>query len=198
MTRELTRTEGLYVGGSSGAAVSGAIKYAEMTGRKENILVLLPDSASKYLSKIFNEEWMRQNGFLDQEDPLGTVAHMLRARPDREIITAKSGQTVRQVIQLLKQHEISQAPVMSPEGKLLGIVSETDLLKHLLASDSSIDAPVEGLVEADYAIVTPDTKVALLRSIFNDAKLVVVKDRADELIGLITKIDLIEYLAARR
>ena len=198
MTRELTRVEGLYVGGSCGAAVAGAIKYAEATGRKENILVLLPDSASKYLSKIFNDEWMRQNGFLDQEDPLGTVAHMLRSRPEREIIAAKRGMTIRAVINLLKQHEISQAPVMSDDGRLDGIVSESDLLKHLLSNDARIDGPIDPLVEADYATVTPDTKVALLRSIFNDAKLVVVKDKADDLIGLITKIDLIEYLAARR
>ena len=73
MTRELVRQEGLFVGGSSGAAVAGAIKYAEATKRKENILVLLPDGASKYLSKIFDDKWMRENGFLDEPDPLGTV-----------------------------------------------------------------------------------------------------------------------------
>src|SRR5690606_14816355 len=65
MTRELVRQEGIYVGGSAGAAVIGAIKYAQMTGKKENILVLLPDSAQKYLSKIFNDDWMRENGFLE-------------------------------------------------------------------------------------------------------------------------------------
>src|SRR6185436_1830107 len=71
MTRALCREEGLTVGGSSGAAVAGAIKYAERLderGEKKNILVLLPDGAQKYLSKIFNDEWMRENGFLDDED----------------------------------------------------------------------------------------------------------------------------------
>src|SRR5207237_8898261 len=79
MTRELVRQEGLYVGESSGAAVAGAIKYAEMSKRKENILVLLPDSAQKYLSKIFDDKWMRENGFLDEPDPMRTVSQLLRA-----------------------------------------------------------------------------------------------------------------------
>ena len=80
MTRDLVRQEGLYVGGSSGAAVAGAIKYAEMSKRKENILVLLPDSAQKYLSKVFDDKWMRENGFLDEPDVLGTVSQLLRSR----------------------------------------------------------------------------------------------------------------------
>ena len=94
MTRELVRQEGLFVGGSSGAAVAGAIKYAEATKRKENILVLLPDGASKYLSKIFDDKWMRENGFLDEPDPLGTVVELLRGKKQRPLITARKGQAV--------------------------------------------------------------------------------------------------------
>src|SRR6476469_4762825 len=81
MTRDLVRLEGLYVGGSGGAAVAGAIKYAQLTKKQQNIMVLLPDSAQKYLSKIFNDDWMRENGFLDDEDPLGTVSDLLRSKP---------------------------------------------------------------------------------------------------------------------
>src|SRR5499433_2064157 len=77
MTRRLACEEGLFVGGSAGAAVVGAVKYAEQTGRQENILILLPDGASRYLSKIFDDEWMRRNGFLDEPDALGTVADLL-------------------------------------------------------------------------------------------------------------------------
>ena len=84
MTRDLVRQEGLYVGGSSGAAVAGAIKYAEMTKRKENILVLLPDSAQKYLSKIFNDEWMRENGFLDEPAELQRLKKKKPLPPPQE------------------------------------------------------------------------------------------------------------------
>jgi cystathionine beta-synthase len=197
MTRELVRQEGLFVGGSSGAAVAGAIKYAEQLGdEKKNIVVLLPDSAQKYLSKIFDDEWMRSNGFLDEEDPLGTVRDLLGAKRQRQIITAQRGDSMRNVIGLMKEHGISQIPVMD-RGRLSGLVSEIDLLNYLLQNPGSMDVPADELVEADYATVTPQTKIKLLKNIFNDAKLVCVLER-DDLVGVITKIDLIEYLASKR
>ena len=200
MTRELVRQEGLYVGGSSGAAVAGAIKYAEMSKRKENILVLLPDSAQKYLSKIFDDKWMRENGFLEEPDLLGTVSQLLRSREQmgkpRPLVTAKLGAVVRDVITLMRDNGISQLPVVKPNGRLAGIVAEVDLLNHLVKS-GGLDSPVDDLAESDYATVTPATRVHLLRNIFNDAKIVVVEER-DEIVGVITKIDLIEYLAERR
>ncbi|HWE26429.1 MAG TPA: cystathionine beta-synthase [Polyangia bacterium] len=199
MTREIVRQEGIFCGGSSGAAVAGAIKYAEQLGdEKKNIVVLLPDSAQKYLSKIFDDEWMRSNGFLDEEDPLGTVRDLLAHKQrQRAIIGAKRGDTLRQVIVLMKEHGISQVPVLDDSGRLAGLVSEIDLLNYLLKNPGSMDVPVDELVEADYATVTPQTKIRLLRNIFNDAKLVCVLER-DEMVGVITKIDLIEYLASKR
>jgi cystathionine beta-synthase len=196
MTRRLTREEGLFCGGSGGAAVAGAIKYAEQSGRKENILVLLPDGASKYLSKIFNDEWMKQGGFLDEPDPLGTVSDLLARQKGRKVITVNRGDSIRKVIGLLKEHSISQVPVMDT-GRMAGLVAEVDLLNHLVRAEGKLDDPIDPLVESDYATVTSATKVVLLRNIFNDAKLVVVQ-QGDELVGIITKIDLIEYLAERR
>ena len=197
MTRDLVRQEGLFVGGSSGAAVAGAIRYAEMSKRKENILVLLPDSAQKYLSKIFDDKWMRENGFLDEPDVLGTVSQLLRSRKERPLVTAKLGAKVRDVITLMRDNGISQLPVVRPNGRLAGIVAEVDLLNHLVKSEGGLDSPVDDLAESDYATVTPATRIHLLRNIFNDAKVVVVEER-DEIVGVITKIDLIEYLAERR
>jgi cystathionine beta-synthase len=197
MTRRLAREEGLFVGGSGGAAVAGAISYAEKSGKKENILVLLPDGASKYLSKIFNDEWMRLNGFLDEPDPLGTVTDIISRQKGRTLITARRGDAIRKVIHLLKEHSISQVPVLDEGGQMLGMLAETDLLNHLVKSEGKLDDPIDPLIESDYATVTPATRVVLLRNIFNDAKLVVVKE-GDAVAGIITKIDLIEYLAARR
>jgi len=200
MTREVVRQEGIFCGGSSGAAVAGAIKYAEQLGPgedKKNIVVLLPDSAQKYLSKIFDDEWMRSNGFLEEEDPLGTVRDLLaQKRQQRAIMTAQRGDSLRNVIGLMKEHGISQVPVMD-RGRLSGLVSEIDLLNYLLQHPGSMDVAVDELVEADYATVTPQTKIKLLKNIFNDAKLVCVLER-DDLVGLISKIDLIEYLASKR
>src|SRR5881227_2044111 len=96
LTREIVRQEGIFCGGSSGAAVAGAIRYAEQLGdEKKNIVVLLPDSAQKYLSKIFDDEWMRSNGFLEEEDPLGTVRDLLAQKRQRDIVGAQRGDSLR-------------------------------------------------------------------------------------------------------
>ncbi|HEX2570052.1 MAG TPA: cystathionine beta-synthase [Polyangia bacterium] len=195
LTRALVRDEGIFCGGSAGAAVAGAIRYAEKLGdQKKNILVLLPDSAQKYLSKIFDDKWMAENGFLEEPDPLGTVTDLLRSRPRRPIVSIQKGSTIRETIGLLKEHGISQLPVLD-KGRMEGLVSEIDLLNFLIQNPGKLDQPIDSLVEADYATVTPQTKVKLLRTVFNDAKLVLVLDR-DDLVGVITKIDLIEYLAS--
>jgi cystathionine beta-synthase len=220
-TRALVRQEGIQCGGSCGAAVAGAIHYAEQLDQQglppQKIIVLLPDGSQKYLSKIFDDNWMRDQGFLEAEDLLGTVNDLLKSRQNRPIVTADKGATLREVISLLKEHGISQVPVLDGGGRLCGLVAEVDLLNHLLVKGGSLDESIEPIIEADYATVTPLTRVRLLKTIFNDAKMVcvlssgmlspseVVEDRPsaktpvprDALLGVITKIDLIDYLATR-
>jgi cystathionine beta-synthase len=195
MTRDLVRLEGLFVGGSGGAAVAGAIKYAKGSGRKENILVLMADAASKYISKIFNDEWMRENGFLDEEKSLGTVRELLGGRPATSVVTASSTASVREVIDTMKSHGISQVPVLE-NGKLRGMVQEVDLLRHLVQGRGTLDSNIAGIIESDYATVTLATKVELLQGVLNDAKIAIVLDR-EAVVGVVTKIDLIDFLARR-
>ncbi|HVY49230.1 MAG TPA: pyridoxal-phosphate dependent enzyme, partial [Minicystis sp.] len=195
MTRDLVRLEGLFVGGSGGAAVAGAVKYARQSGRKENILVLLPDGASKYISKIFNDDWMRENGFLEEEKGLGTVRDLLSGKPSGQVVTARADARVREVIDIMKKHGISQLPVL--EGaRLRGMVHEVDLLRHLVTGSGTLDSTIADLVESDYATVTPSTKVELLKGVLNDAKIAIVLDK-DAVIGVVSKIDLIDFLASR-
>jgi cystathionine beta-synthase len=193
MTRELVRREGIFCGGSCGAAVMGAIKYARALSQPKRILVLLPDNAQKYLSKVFNDEWMRSNGFLDEAEDEGTVAHILKRKPHK-LITVGSQTTVREAVAMLKQHGISQLPVLDANSRHCGIVAEIDLLNFLVEKSGSLDTPIGDLVESDYATVTPNTRISLLKRIFNDAKVVLVTEN-DALRGLLTKIDLIDYLA---
>jgi cystathionine beta-synthase len=194
MTRDLVRLEGLYTGGSSGAAVAGALKYARQTQKKENIVVLLCDSASKYLSKIFNDDWMRENGFLDDEAGLGVVSDLLGSKSS-EVILARSTDRVRDVIARMKAHGISQLPVLEND-KLLGALAEVDLLRYLVSGEYSLDSAVGPLVESDFATVSPNTKIELVQNMLADVRMVVVLD-GDAVTGVITKIDLIDYLARR-
>jgi cystathionine beta-synthase len=194
MTRDLVRLEGLFVGGSGGAAVAGAIKYARATARRENILVLLPDSAQKYLSKIFNDNWMRENGFLEEAPGIGTVRDLLAGK-STNVVTARPDTRVREAIGTLKSLGISQLPVLEG-GALLGIVHEVDLLRHLVSGEGTLESPIRGLIESDYATVTPDTKIELLQNALTEAKLAIVLD-SGSVVGIVTKIDLIEFLAER-
>lgn len=194
MTRALVRREGIFCGGSCGAAVMGAIKYARDLKEPKKILVLLPDNAQKYLSKIFNDEWMRSNGFLEDEDEIGTVAHILKRHPQK-LITLDSSTTVRKAIGVLKENGISQIPVLDEQKRHCGIVSEIDLLNFLVEHEGDLDHPIGDLVSSDYATVTPHTRTQLLKNIFNDAKVCLVVEH-DRLLGLLTKIDLIDYLAS--
>jgi cystathionine beta-synthase len=196
MTRDLTRLEGLFVGGSGGAAVAGALKYARQFGRQgQKILVCLADAGHKYMSKIFNDDWMRENGFLDEAPGIGTVRDLLvvKDRSGRELVTATPASKVRDVIDTLKSCGISQLPVLEG-GKLKGIVAEVDLLRHLVSGHKTLDSSIGELIEGDYATVTPNTKLELLQGVLADAKVAIVED-ADQVVGIVTKIDLIDFLA---
>jgi cystathionine beta-synthase len=204
MTRDLTRLEGLFVGGSGGAAVAGALKVARsladrgadrVAGRPARILVFLADAGHKYLSKIFNDDWMRENGFLDDSPGLGTVRDVLSSREKRPLVTAEPGDTLREVIDRLKTLGISQLPVVQ-NGKLRGIVAEVDLLRALVAGGRTPETPIGDLIENDYATVTQNTKIELLQGILADAKIAIVQE-GDDLVGIVTKIDVIDFLAKR-
>jgi cystathionine beta-synthase len=203
-TRDLTRLEGLFVGGSGGAAVAGAMKYAHaMVERGEDrvgerparVLVFLADAGHKYLSKIFNDDWMRENGFLEDAPGLGTVGDILAKGDKRPLVTASPTATLKDVIERLKALGISQLPVVE-HGKLRGIVAEVDLLRALVSGDKKLDTPIGDLIESEYATVTPNTKIDLLQGVLADAKVAIVED-GDEVVGIVTKIDVIDFLARR-
>jgi cystathionine beta-synthase len=205
MTRDLTRCEGLFVGGSGGAAVAGAIKHARSMAehgqasvpdaagrlRPARIVVFLADGGHKYLSKVFNDDWMRENGFLEDSPGIGTVRDMLQGK--RAPVMARPQAKLREVIDQMKQLSISQLPVVDG-GKMCGIVAEVDLLRALVAGGKTLDSPIAEVVEDDYATVTPNTKIELLQGVLADAKVAIVEDD-DKVVGIVTKIDLIDFLA---
>lgn len=198
MTRRLVREEGLYVGGSCGAAVAGALKYLRRVDREGLVVViLLPDSATKYLSKIFNDAWMRENGFLEPDSGLGTVADMRAGRgKKRKLIGVAPEARVPEVIGVLKLHGISQVPVVL-EGKLQGVVFEKRLLERALQRDRD-DVPVADLVDASYCTVDGDTEVSVLTELFRRFKVAIVLDEQNCPVDIITRIDLIDYISQAR
>jgi cystathionine beta-synthase len=192
MTRRLVREEGIFAGTSSGAAVAGALKWMRLNGKAGmRALVLLPDSGARYLSKVYNDNWMRENGFLDPELGLGTVGDLTDGRR-RELITVSPDQRVTEVIGVLKLHSISQVPVVEDE-KVLGILTENRLLERALGGGRA-DIAVRELVEAVWCTVDEDTEVAVLTELFKRSKVALVM-AGGKPIDIITRIDLIDYIA---
>ncbi len=193
-TRRLVREEGIFAGGSSGGAVAGAIKYAEGLDEKLNIVVILPDSGARYLTKIFDDDWMRENGFLEDRWGDATIDDILQAKGSSgEVYTTAPGETVAQVIERMKQHGISQLPVVD-DGRVKGLVNEADVLDHLLG-DGAHDDPVDDLVETRFAVVAPTDQIGLIGDIFQDERVLMVMDDGN-LVDIISKIDFIDFVTS--
>jgi cystathionine beta-synthase len=199
MARRLAREEGLFAGGSSGAAVHVAAQVARELGKGKVVVVPLPDSGRAYISKFYSDEWMRDNGF-----PIGngegslasaTVRDVLGGRRG-EVIGARKTDKVEVVVKKMKDHDISQMPVVDADGRCSGIIHEYDLLNFLIEGKHRLSEVVEPLVQPLQGVVGLDTPVARLRDIFNDDNVAVVKE-GEKVVGILTKIDLIEFLGQR-
>ncbi len=196
MARRLAREEGLLAGGSSGAAVHVAVALAKELGRGKTIVVPLPDSGRAYISKFYSDEWMRDNGFPVASGMDGLSAATVRdvlGNRRGEVIVARKTDKVESVVKRLKEHDISQMPVVDAEGRCIGMIHEYDLLNFLIEGKHRLSEVVEPLVQPLQGVVTPDTSVGKLRDIFNDDNVAVVKE-GDRVTGILTKIDLIDFL----
>ena len=190
--RELTRKEGLFTGGSGGGAVCGAIKFAKDHPECRTIVVILPDSGSRYLSKVYDDDWLRENSFLDDESTYGRLADIV-ARRKQPLVTVRPADEVQHIIRLMKKHGISQIPVLDGD-KLTGIISETDLLNALIADPASVDRSIGDLVDQNYVVVPADTPVSRLAAAFAEGKVALVQQ--DGVIqAVVTKIDMIDHVA---
>ena len=190
--RELTRKEGLFSGGSAGGAVCGAIKFAREHPECRTIVVVLPDSRSRYLSKVFDDDWLRENSFLDEEETYGRLKDVVE-RQRHPLIAARPQDGVQEIIQLMKDHGISQIPVLDGQ-KLVGMISEVDLLNALLDDPASVDRPVGDLVDQNFVLVPAEASVTRLAAVFAEGKVALVEAEG-RIRAVVTKIDLIDHMA---
>jgi cystathionine beta-synthase len=195
MARRLAREEGLFAGGSSGAAVHVAVDLAREIGRGKNIVVVLPDSGSRYVTKFYSDEWMKDNGFIDPTDRLGTVADLLGGkRPP--LFTVNAADSARHAVDLMKKHGISQLPVTEAGNKPIAMLHEVDLLQALLDGRHKLEEPISAVMKPLAGVVTLRTPVSRLKELFATDHVAIVKD-GDKLAAILTKIDLIDWLGTR-
>ena len=200
MTRRLVREEGIFCGGSCGAAVAGAIKYARQHKLNEDdvVVVILPDSGSRYLSKVFNDDWMRENGFLEREWIDYRAIDIQAKKQDGRVITARPDDLMTDVVGMLKEYNISQVPVVDENERLIGVVTEIDLLNHMLLSDHthSVDETIEPIINRTVPMVQPNTPVETLLAVLSNSNVVVIATN-NSVQGILTKIDILDFLAGQ-
>ncbi|MBT3218532.1 MAG: pyridoxal-phosphate dependent enzyme [Proteobacteria bacterium] len=193
MTRRLAREEGLFAGGSSGAAVVAAMQYMRHNdGPDQKVLVLLGDSGSRYVSKIYNDKWMEEQGFLEPAIGLGNVAQIVEALGSRELITIPYDMKTTEAIGIMKMHGISQIPVMK-KGSLLGIIQERALLEHALRTERVVSR-AEDLCDSSFCTVNLETPVSVVSEMLRKVRVALIMDNAG-LIGVLTRIDILEHVA---
>ena len=193
MARRLIRQEGLLCGGSSGSAVWAAVEMAKKYGPGKRIVTVLPDSVRNYMTKFMDEAWLRENGFTERVWETGSVAEMLRAMPRRELFTAASSDTVADSVLLMKERGVSQLPVLEND-RLVGIVTESDLLGKLVEGRASLSSSVAEVMFRKVRTVHESDDAGTLTKLFAEGLVALVVGDEQQLKGIVTKMDLVDFL----
>jgi cystathionine beta-synthase len=191
--RRLIRQEGLLCGGSSGSAVWAALKVAAKMKPGQRVLTILPDSIRNYMTKFVDPQWMRENRFVERDFALGEIGDVLRALPRRVLIAVSVSDTIAKAVETMKERGISQIPVLD-NGKLAGILTESDMLQGLVAQQWQLTTKVAEAMCRRVSTVREHTPASELPEIFGRGEVAIVIDGGQKVLGLLTKIDLVEYL----
>jgi cystathionine beta-synthase len=194
--RRLAREEGIFAGGSTGTAIHGAVEAARTLGPGKIVVVIVCDSGDRYLSKCFDDDWMKDMGYLGPEQRLGTVREILQHKRG-EVEYAQADETLASVAKRMSELGISQMPVAPMAGEPLKIIHEVDLLHSLVNQECTPDDTVARVATELQGQVGIDDSIMAVQEVFDDENVaMVVGDGV--VIGVISKIDVVEFLAARR
>ena len=200
MTRQLLTSEGIYSGVSSGSAFVGTMRWLEQQGERmdgKNVLIIFPDSGDRYVSRVYDDDWMREAGFL--ESKAGNVKDLMERleMTPGDIVMAHQSDKISNTIRKLSEAGISQMPVTDENGWVKGIVREHTILKALFDKQVNVDDNIDGLVDTSIEFVTPGHSIDQISRLVTDGKvpLITDPDDGDSMLGIITDIDLLNYLS---
>jgi cystathionine beta-synthase len=190
MARRISREEGIFVGYSSGSALQGLIQLKDELKKDDLVVVILPDHGSRYVAKVYNDQWMMERGFLEVK----TFKDIVSGRGRKQLVTIQPQNTVAEAVELMKKYDIEQIPVITG-GELTGAVSEGGLFKKLFSNPEIKSATVESIMEPAYPIVSFDTPVERLGGLITKGNgAVMAKDESGNL-HIVTKYDVLQSLA---
>ena len=189
MARRLAKEEGILLGYSAGSAFAGLLQLKDQFKKEDVVVVIIHDHGSRYVGKIFNDDWMRERGFIEAEIK---VKDVISSKQDKRFITVKKTDTVHQVFQLMKDNDISQLPVME-EAEIIGSITESAVLAYLLDNPLQHSVkPIEHIMGAPFPIVDEELPCRnLSRYISKMIPAVVARDKAGSL-HILTQYDIIQ------
>ncbi len=199
-TRRLSREEGILCGGSAGTAVAAALQVASRADRDAVIVVILPDTGERYLSKAHNDTWLRDNGMLEPEDLRVSDFLYKKVSEIPTLLTLGRDEPLRRALALVREHNVSQIPVMDSQGNCVGTVLESTLMSSLIDGRARLEDPIWGMMEAALPLVGAEEPLSNAVGFLSaGTSAVLVEDRgADEgnrLVGILSRFDLIEFVA---
>ena len=194
MTRRLAREEGLFGGGSSGLLVHAAVEAAKELDDSEAVFVtLLPDWGEHYLTKIYDDDWMRENGFLKRAHP--SVHDMVSSKDVElsELISVQPSTPVRVALSTLSSHNVSQLPVIL-DGESMGSLTESELMASVIEDPELLDRPVEAIMDASFPIVDSHMDAESAAGLLTRKNPAVLVREGGELQGILTRYDVVRNL----
>ncbi|MFT6828832.1 MAG: cystathionine beta-synthase, partial [Roseivirga sp.] len=193
MTRRLSKEEGLFCGWSCGSAVAGALEWAKENMKEDDVMVIiLPDHGTRYLGKVYNDEWMKARGFVEHR-AFETAADIFKNNGNGKLTTIDQNSTVSEAIKLMTSMGISQLPVMH-NNEFVGSLVDSKLLAHMIDDVSVREKAVSEVMDKPFQFVSPDNTLDVLSSVITkDNPAVMIRDKANE-VHIITRHDLLHAM----
>lgn len=193
--RELLSKEGVFGGSSTGTLLAAALKYCREQTEPKRVVTLVCDTGNKYLSKMYNDYWMLDNGFLDRQ-PTGDLRDLiLRPYAQKDTVIVGPNELLITAYNRMKLYDVSQLPVMDGDS-IVGILDESDLLLHVHAEQDKFRDPVSTAMATKLQVLDVKSPIGALMPVFDAGHVAIVMDGA-KFLGLITRIDLLNYLRRR-
>lgn len=192
MTRRIAREEGIFAGNSAGSAMAGLLQMKDMFKEGDMVVVIFHDHGSRYLGKMFNDEWMRDRGFLEQQKP--TAQTIIEGRGKSEVITVEAADKVEEALRLITEEDISQIPVKRGND-IIGAINESSLLMKLIKNPDLKNETVESVMDAPLPVVKMDATVEEISSKINKEVGAVLATDIGGNLHIISKFDIIKTLS---
>jgi len=190
-TRKLALEEGIFVGNSAGAAIKGVLQLKEHFKPEDVVVVLFHDSGSRYVGKMFNDDWMRERGFLEEE--VTKAIDLIKDHQDKPLIVVRTEELVSHAIERLKKYKISQIPVVDTTG-FVGSLDETDLFRSYVEDKNIADKPIKDVMGKPFPIVKANTSIEEVSKLINKDNQAVLVELENGKHHIITKHDVISSI----